>query len=216
MPVEKKNIFLPGTAKPLPFTSKSSRGSKLAIPSRDPEQHVNYLKRKFEEVYAQNRNLTQQQVAAIRYKEGVYLEFSGQENHDLLVKSLENVRSGIRLLNVRTDSEDNTIKATIYVPEGKESYFINRFEKHLSTAIEDEEPRYKDLINSIEKVKLAFLGSFWVGNKEDMPSETPVWCEIWLRVDDEQYDQTEHRSVNYVWIYKLHIMIKLFDFPSVW
>jgi hypothetical protein len=70
----------------------------------------------------------------------------------LVVKSLENVLSGIRLLNVRTDAEDNKVKATVYVPEGKESYFINRFEKYLSTSIENEKQRHKDLINSIENM----------------------------------------------------------------
>mgnify|MGYP000861546778 FL=1 len=191
MPVEKKNIFLSGTVDLLPYTSQSSPGSKPLIPSRDPAQHINYLKHKFEEAYAQNNGLAPQQVAAIRYKEGVYLEFSGQQNYDLIVKSLENIRAGIRLLNVRTDTEDNTIKATVYVPEGKETYFINRFEQYLSTAIDGEKPKHKDLINSIENVKLAFLDSFWVGNRDDIPSETPVWCEIWLRIDDNQYDNIE-------------------------
>jgi len=191
MPVEKKNIFLSGTVEPLPFTSKSSRGSTPAIPSRDPAQHVNYLKQRFVEAYAQNKNLMSHQVAAIRYKEGVYLEFSGQENYDLIVKSLENVRTGIRLLNVRTDAEDSKIKATVYVPEGKEKYFINRFEHYLSTATKSEKIKHKNLVNSIENVILAFLDSFWIGKKDDIPKATPVWCEIWLRVYDNQYDRIE-------------------------
>ncbi|MDD4296232.1 MAG: S8 family peptidase [Ruminiclostridium sp.] len=191
MPVEKKNIFLKGTGTPLPYKS-SGYGSKT-IPSRDPVQHINYLKQRFTDVYAQNANLKTQQVVAIRYKEGVYLEFSGKENHDLIIKSLENVRNGIRLLNVRIDTEDNKTKATVYVPDGKESYFINRLEMYLATSIETqgEKIRYKDLINSIENVKLAFLDSFWFGNKNDIPRDIPVWCEIWLRVDDERYDEIE-------------------------
>jgi hypothetical protein len=190
MPVDKKNIFLSGTIEPLPFTSKSTFGSERAIPPRDVAQHANYLKRRFEEAYAQNKNLTQQQVAAIRYKEGVYLEFSGQQNHDLVVKSLENIRAGIRLLNIRIDSDD-TIKATVYVPDGKESYFINRLEQYLSNVTNKGEPRHKEFINSIENIKLAFLNSFWIGNIADMPTETPVWCEIWLRVDNDQYNEID-------------------------
>ncbi len=189
MPIDKKNIFLSGTVEPLPFTSRSAFGTERAIPSRDVAQHANFLKRKFNEAYAQNKNLTQQQVAAIRYKKGVYLEFAGQHNHDLVVKSLENIPNGIRLLNVRTD--DDAIKATVYVPDGKESYFINRLEEYLSKVTKNGEPKHKDLINSIENVKLAFLDSFWVGNKEDIPTETPVWCEIWLRVEEDQYDEEE-------------------------
>ncbi len=189
MPVDKKNIFLSGTIEPLPFTSRSRPGKRRTIPQRDATQHANYLKRSFKEAYNQNRRLAQQQVAAIRYKKGVYLEFSGQRNHDLVVKSLENTREGIRLLNVRID--DDTTKATVYVPEGKESYFINRLEQYLSKVTDKGERRHKDLINSIESIKLALLDSFWIGKKEDMPTEIPVWCEIWLRVDGDQYDKVE-------------------------
>lgn len=73
MPIDKKNIFLSGTIEPLPFTSRGAPGSERAIPPRNPAQHVNYLKGRFEEAYAQNKNLTQQQVAAIRYKEGLFI-----------------------------------------------------------------------------------------------------------------------------------------------
>lgn len=194
MPVDKKNIFLSGTIEPLPFSSRSSRGADSAIPSRIIVQHANYLKRRFEEAYA-NNNIQSQQVAAIRYKEGIYLEFAGQQNHDLVVKSLENIRDGIRLLNVRTDADSDTIKATVYVPEGKESYFINRLEKYLSEVTDKGEPRHKDLFNSVEDVKLAFLDAFWVGDKNYMPMDTSVWCEIWLRVDSDQYDKTESSFV---------------------
>ncbi len=191
MPVEKKNIFLSGTIETLPFTSKSNPGSDRIIPGRDPAQHANFLRRRFAEVYAQNRALTPQQVAAIRYKEGVYLEFSGKQNCDLVVKSLENIRAGIRLLNVRIDQIDDTIKATVYVPEGKETFFINRLEQYSSTATIQDKPKHENLINSIEDVKLALLESFWVGERNDIPTENPVWCEVWLRIDDNQYERTE-------------------------
>lgn len=191
MPIEKRNIFLTGTIEPLPFTSKSGRGSENAIPQRDVQQHANFLKRKFERAYAENKTLTQKQVAAIKYKEGIYLEFAGQQNHDLVIKSLENIRAGIRLLNVRTDVDTNEIKATVYVPEGKESFFINRLEQYQSILTESGEPRNKNLINSIENVKLAFLDAFWVGGKNEMPTETPAWCEIWLRIEKNQYLETK-------------------------
>jgi len=100
----------------LPFTSKSSPGAKNKIPKRDVNAHANFLRRKFEEVYTQS--LHQKQVAAIRYKEGTYLEFSGKQQHDLTVKSLENLTARIRLLNVKTDEETKIIRATVYVPAG--------------------------------------------------------------------------------------------------
>jgi hypothetical protein len=106
MAVEKKNIFLTDTVvENLPYTSRPSF-FESNIPTRaNRAGHGTFLKGKFEEAYKQNQELTQRQVAAIKYKEGIYLEFSGKENHELVVKSLENTRGGIRLLNVHTDKE---------------------------------------------------------------------------------------------------------------
>ena len=193
MAVDKKNIFLSDTVRNYPYTSRSAF-STTRIPDRpDRTGHGTFLKKKFEEAYRQNQKLTQRQVAAIKYKEGIYLEFSGQENYDLVVKSLENVREGIRLLNVHRDEENETVTATVYVPEGKETYFINRLDLYLTKEEDTKKgnPRHKDVVNSIENVSLAMLDAFWFGAKADMPTETPVWCEIWLRADKNAYAKVE-------------------------
>jgi hypothetical protein len=189
MAVDKKNIFLSNTIEQLPYVSKSHPGSENKIPSRDVNAHANFLKHKFAEVYAQS--LTQKQVAAIRYKEGTYLEFSGKQQYDLTVKSLENLSAGIRLLNVRTDEETGIVHATVYVPDGKESYFIKKADNYLRSFEKTGKPRFNELISSIEDVKLAFLDAFWIGKKKDMPADNPMWCEIWLRVEDVQFDEVE-------------------------
>lgn len=191
MAVEKKHIFLTGTAENLPYTSRPAF-FESNIPTRaNRAGHGAFLKGKFEEVYKQNQELTQRQIAAIKYKEGIYLEFSGKENHDLVVKSLDNIHEGVRLLNVHMDEENNTIKATVYVPDGKETYFINRLDQYLTEATKKGEPRHKGLINSIENVSLAFLDAFWFGDKTEIPGDTPIWCEIWLRADNNVYDEVE-------------------------
>jgi hypothetical protein len=191
MAVEKKNIFLSDTVENLPYTSRR-RPIEKNIPIRmNRTSHGSFLKRKFEEVYRQNHELGQRQVAAIKYKDGIYLEFNGKESHDLIVKSLDNIREGVRLLNVHTDDVSNIIKATVYVPEGKETYFIKKLDQYLTEKTKSGEPRYKDLIDSIENISLAFLDAFWFGDKSDAPSDIPVWCEIWLRADNNTYEKTE-------------------------
>jgi Subtilase family. len=212
MAVEKKNIFLSNTIEPLPYVSKSGRGPEKRIPDRDVNTHANFLKRKFEEAYAQS--LTQKQVAAIRYKEGTYLEFSGKQQYDLSIKSLENLSAGIRLLNVKTDKETDTVRATVYVPEGKEAFFINKVEKYLESYEKNGKPKYNDLISSIDDVKLAFLEAFWIGKKEDMPTDTPVWCEIWLRVEDVQFDEVESSFSAKCEELGIHCDEKLIKFPE--
>ncbi|MGI5849494.1 MAG: S8 family peptidase [Christensenellales bacterium] len=189
MEAPKKNIFLSNTIEPLPYVSRRTRGAEKRIPERDVNAHAAYLTRRFQEAYSQS--LTQKQVAAIRYKEGTYLEFSSLKSHDLAVKSLENLNVGIRLLNVRIDEENDIARATVYVPDGKEAYFIGKVDKYLSTYNEKGKARYDELINSIEDVKLAFLDAFWIGAKTAIPVTTPAWCEIWLRVEKDDFKVVE-------------------------
>lgn len=182
MPVEKRNIFLRETQDTLPFVSRSQRGS-TAFPKReDPRTHAAFIYRKLSE--CRQQDLTQKQVAAIRHKEGTYLEFSGVEKYDLRIKSFDNYTSGIRLLNVREDN--GTVKATVYVPANKTGYFLEKVQAYadsLETLDEDQNPKNNDLVRSIEDVRLAFLDAFWVGELSEIPSEVPVWCEIWLRYE---------------------------------
>lgn len=189
MTVEKKNIFLSNTIEPLPYASKKSHGPVKRIPERDVEAHAGFINRKLQDAYRQS--LAQKQVAAIRYRNGTYLKFSSAIQHDLEIKSLENLSAGIRLLNVRKDEENDVVCATVYVPDGKEPFFINRVEKYFSTYNETGKAKYSDLISSIEDVELAFLDAFWIGDRIAMPTNQPVWCEIWLRVDEDHYREIE-------------------------
>lgn len=182
MAVSKKNIFLTQTVEAMPYMSLPSRGSSK-FPNRDVNFHANRIQTKLNECYGEA--LTQKQVAAIKYKDGTYLEFSGAAEYELAVKSLENRQQGIHLLNVRQDEETNTVKATVYIPAGKESYFIKKIEDYADETknIKSGNPKNNNLIGSIDDIKLALLDSFWIGKPEHMPDKTAVWCEIWLRYD---------------------------------
>ena len=184
MPVEKRNIFLHETRNALPFVSKSKR-SGTSFPVRaNPGAHAAFIAQKLNECKSQD--LTQRQVAAIRYRDGLYLEFSGAEHFSLHTKALDNFRSksGIRLLNIRQDG--CVTKATVYVPAGKENYFLDRVQEYIDSleSLEgNKSPQNNDLVRSIDDVKLAVLKSFWVGNLSDMPDENAEWCEVWLRCE---------------------------------
>ena len=198
MPDNKRLIFLTDTKEALDYVSKSNPFTKR-FPQRDnPSQHAAFISRKIQECQRESKSetspLTQEQVAAIHYKDGMYLEFSGAQNFDLATKSLENLSSGIRLLNVK--SEDDVIKATIYVPNGKENIFLKKIQAYAESSASGDKLKNNDLISGIEDVKLAVLESFWVGNREHMPTEdTPVWCEIWLRYDSKTSKEAVHENL---------------------
>lgn len=194
MAVDKRNIFLTNTVDEMPYVS-GSRPGKKNFPNRNVSSHSNFIQNKLQQCYA--NDLSQKQVAAIRYKEGVYLEFSSAPEHDLAIKSLENRQQGIRLLNVRKDEKTNTIKATVYIPGGKESYFLKKVEEYADklNLTPTGKPKNNDLISSIDDVRLAILDSFWIGTLDTMPTSQPEWCELWLRydcdTDDEQWNASE-------------------------
>lgn len=98
-----KNIFLQHTASPLPYAPQGGGGGPKYPTRNNPDAHARFISRKLQESRAQD--LTQRQVAAIRYKEGLYLEFSGAVQHDLAVQKLENLKKGIRLSNVKRDGD---------------------------------------------------------------------------------------------------------------
>lgn len=192
MTISKKNIFLNNTVEPLPYASES-KPIGHDYPTRNPASHANFIRNKLQECYS--RALTDKQVAAIRYKDGVYLEFSSASNCDLAIKSLENRKQGIRLLNVKNDDETQTIKATVYIPAGKESYFISKIEAYGAELTDKDKPKNNDLVSSIEDVKIAMLDSFWVGNKDAIPDGTPLWCEVWIRYDFDAIDEAEQSFI---------------------
>jgi len=185
MAIDKKNIFLSDTVKQYDYKAQGKPGGGPRIPQRNPVQHAETLKQDLFAAYKKHNDLTPKQIAAIKYKDGISLEFSGQQAHELMLKSLENMSVGIRLKNVRVDTKNDTVRATVFIPNGKEAYFINRLDKYVEAA-NTEKPRYQDFINSIEKVKLAVVESFWTGKTEDMPKEVPLWCEVWIQTDKDE------------------------------
>lgn len=190
MSVEKRNIFLHETQEVFSYVSGSGRAG-IKFPKRTNQRaHADYIRQELDK--CKQQDLTQKQVAAIRHKEGIYLEFSGAAGYDLCTKSLENYSSGIRLLNVR--EENGTVKATVYVPENKAGYFIEKVQAYaesLDGIEENKNPKNNDLVRSIEDVKVALLEAFWVGKTQDMPSAVPIWCEVWLRYEKEDYTSAE-------------------------
>ena len=105
------------------------------------------------------------------------------------------MKQGIRLLKVWKDNEIE--RAIVYIPNGKESYFLNKVKEYGSSDLtKRRNPKNNDLIRTIEDVRIAILESFWVGDKKSIPEIVPCICELWLRYDEKDTygskDQVEH------------------------
>ena len=128
-------------------------------------------------------------------KDGVYVEFEGAPGHDLVTKSLEDRRAGIRLLNVYTvrsegEPTQEITRATVFIPTGKQDHFLKKINEYAQEQTSKGNPKHATLVQSVEDMRLAVLESFWRDELSLLPQETTaVWCEIWLQGADDGVEQ---------------------------
>jgi hypothetical protein len=179
-----RHIFLAGPTRTQGFTNPRGGGSEPSIPGRDRAGHSQYLQRRLDQAWREFKQQIQRQAVVHVERQGAYIEFIGEPGFDLMIKSLEALRSGIRLYNVRKEGEGESERtlATVYVPHNKRGHFLRRIE-----AYKDPKPgkrTYNDLINSISNIKLAVLESFWRSDERFLiPGDSPEWVEVWLASD---------------------------------
>ncbi|MCW4001537.1 MAG: S8 family peptidase [Candidatus Bathyarchaeota archaeon] len=129
-----KHIFITGNVNREKYKTPSSRGGQSRIPVRDRVSQSQKLLKQFDAIW-QAKALMQKQREAeqIATREGTYISFTSAADHDLITKSLEDLGKGIRLLNIKEIpvGENHTqIRATVYVPIGKEGLFISKINSY--------------------------------------------------------------------------------------
>ena len=174
-------------------TPQGGRGQRN-IPIRDRISHSAALLNKFDTIWNEQRQFDQQrQAAAIPTRCGTYLSFTSSIGYDLITKSLEDMRQGIRLLNVKNIGEDGNpqVRATIYLPRGKEFHFINKITKYQTENTQTGKPKNASLVESIEDVYSSLLESFWTDKIQLLPDNNAKWCEVWLNVNTKEKKEQE-------------------------
>jgi len=123
-------------------------------------------------------------------RQGTYIEFQSTPGFDLIVQSLDVLRSGIRLQNVRKQDEQGLERtlATVYVPNNKRRYFLSKIRAYATEINErSKRPKNYNLVNSIDDIRLAVLESFWRPEERSLiPGNSPDWVEVWLSSDQDQ------------------------------
>jgi hypothetical protein len=176
------HLYLPGPTETHPFTAPRSGGDRSKNPVRNRADHAIALQRKLEAAWlaADNaRNVSQ----AVR--SGVYVEFASEPGYQLVFQSLENIRSGIRLLNVRRGvvrGKEETL-ATVFVPNDKRSLLLRKIEAYASEQTRTGSPKNAKLVESISDIRSAVVRSFWTDDAVRIPGGQPEWIELWVRVD---------------------------------
>lgn len=181
--MEKANIFLSNTKESMPYkTTRKGRGTRNYPHLDRPLEHVRKLKQELDSIV--KTTITSQQVAAIKEKDGFYLDVSGKQGYDLKYDSLEDETAGIQLLNIQ--SKDDLVKATLFVPKNKASPLVRKFDQFEASLGTGDNPKNNDLVRSIDTIREADVESFWQGPCEDIPtSDIRVWCEVWLSTEKQ-------------------------------
>lgn len=180
-----KHFFLNDGGQALKYTRKSQVIPAKPIPEVDRQAHGQRIQNMLQRAWDESKLISAQRTAvSLPTKDGIYLEFESAPNFELVTKSLErhSKGKGIRLLNVRTDSVNgNTVnKATVYIPKGKEGYYIKKVQEYIEKDTDKKKPKNEPLIASFNNIQLAVLESLWQGNYAWIPGQEAVWCEIWL------------------------------------
>lgn len=190
-----KHIFISGNVKPEKYKASPKQGKQPKIPQRDRAAHSAKLLQQFDTIWKQKKELEQARTAEkIATREGTYLSFTSAADHDLITKSLENIKKGIRLLNVKQekiDGDHTQVKATVYIPNGMEGFFISKIAKYEAENLKSGKPKNAPLVNSINDVSIALLEGLWTDKIQLIPTENSKWCEAWLSVNTKDKQEQE-------------------------
>lgn len=190
-----KHIFIQGNVSSEKYRAPSAMGAKPRIPVRDRATQSQRLLNQFAEIWQQKEQLQQQRSAEqIATREGTYIQFTSAADHDLITKSLEDLRKGIRLLNIKeipVGENQTQVRATVYVPNGKEGHFIVKIQKYQQEETAKGQPKNAPLVNSIEDVSVALLEGLWTDNPQLIPTDAAKWSEAWLNVNTKENQEQE-------------------------
>ncbi|ALN83911.1 subtilase family protein [Lysobacter capsici] len=182
---KRRHLVLEGVTETSRYTPHRQFVQKLAVPEQNRAAHSQRLLGALELVRTDAQRIREAQIAeAVEDGDGIQVEFESFPGIDLAFGSLSRERSGIELLNVRSDHEH--IFATVFVPDGK----LQHFEGLIAAYVEERRSAtgkrldHSDLINSISTIRTASLKALWTDEAELFPADEAeaIWWEVWLPV----------------------------------
>jgi len=212
-----RHFFIEGIPEAQKYTKKRQPIPPKPFPKVDRYAHGQRIKEMLEKAWKEAKDINEQRSAvSLPTKDGIYLEFESAPNFELATKSLEHQRKGegIRLLNVRTEKIDEDKfcnKATVFIPKGKETYYIKKVKEYIEKDTDKHKPKNEALIASLNNIKLAVLESFWQGDREWIPEDEPQWCEIWLSSSDEEVEACTRKLAEQL---NIPLQKESLDFPE--
>jgi hypothetical protein len=190
-PRDRPHLFVPGTAQAVDYSPprRAITGPAVPVPA-DRRQHGQQLHDALRQVDADaEARRRQRDVQVEGAVDGVYVSFESFPGVHLALEKLD-PRQGALHPELRAVQEvvfgDGTSveRATVFVPQGKLNYFLDRITRYVESA-DAGKPSNRDLVDRVQAVRTASIAALWT----DPPAEFPepgqlVWWEAWLRRRD--------------------------------
>jgi hypothetical protein len=169
---KRRHLYLGSTGKAESYTSTAGPPSSPIIPLQNRQQHGGALMAQLRQVAGDQQRLRQEAAGYdLESRIGIQIEFASVPGIELAVESLADVRSGIELTNVRQSG--NRTLATVFVPEGKLTYFESKLTDYLARKTDKNgKPRdNRALIDAIASFHSAALKALWTDAADQFPQD---------------------------------------------
>lgn len=183
---DREHLIITGRCAPQAYASPRRPPPSNPVPPENRSAHGNALRGALVDVEREARAKQADTSARIPGALlGAYVEFESFPGVELALASMESRRGALRpeLRAVRAKRVNGQVlqMATVFVPDGAMSHFLQRLDDYLAQADSDK-PAHRNLIDRIRGVRLASVEALWT----DPPAWFPrrgefVWWELWLR-----------------------------------
>jgi len=166
------------------YTYRGGGGNKKSFPPRNRIEHAETLQQALEKALEnyQQQKLGREPELAVG-EAGFYLEFQLPKSELKAVELLENKPKKIELLAVHSSDEaDETVSATIFIPEKASDFFASKIAAYRDEETEKGNPKNEPLIAGLDDINLGTARALFTDKTELFPSESQkLWWEVWLR-----------------------------------
>ena len=181
-PRELPHLYLRGSGKPEPYTSKTPP-PRHALPQRERFAHAEAIRATLRTALAAAAaQRDQRDPALLAGTAGFYLDFEIPAGSENAAELLENRLKHIELVAFRQPVTTETAIATVFVPDTASDHFLKKIDKYEKEDTKKGNPKGEALIARIDRVAIAAVRSLYTDDPELYPAEDQaIWWEVWLR-----------------------------------
>lgn len=176
----KPHLYIGNNGSKHPLKKKPLGGNNdKPRPSPNRGDHISHLSSQLEGLFSFQSEVKESAEEQGVERVGMQVTFESFEGFELVFSGLADERQKVELLNIQFI--DNVHYATVFVPEGKLTFFQKKLENYAATIGEDS-PKGMKLIESIASLGRATIKALWTDSTELFPKTTNQqfsW-EVWL------------------------------------